>query len=135
MPGDRRSLVITPAGRSLVAIVFGALVLFGLVVVPDLVHRQILGLGAADIHNAAFLPDRISVCGRNWTKDALGRQVTEAQIVAVYGVGPTLVDPGLFAPCPPGPCKRVAQDGPCDTVVFVRVGDDAYLDYSLVGGP
>lgn len=46
-----------------------------------------------------------------------------------------MVDPGLFAPCPAGPCTTVAQNGPCDTVIYVRVGADAYLDYALQGGP
>jgi hypothetical protein len=28
-----------------------------------------------------------------------------------------------------------AEDGPCHTVIYVRVGEDAYLDYALQGGP
>ena len=51
------------------------------------------------------------------------------------GVEPMVVDPGPFAPCPVGPCTTVAQDDPCYTVIYVRVGEDAYLDYSLQGGP
>ena len=45
------------------------------------------------------------------------------------------MDPGLFPSCPAGPCTPVAQDDPCNVVIYVRVGEDAYLDYALQGGP
>jgi hypothetical protein len=81
------------------------------------------------------LPGRISVCGRDWSKDALGRQVTLDQARAMKSGGePSVVATGPFAPCPTGPCTTTA-DGPCDTVVFVRAGTDAYIGYSLSGGP
>ena len=92
-------------------------------------------VGAAGIHDVAALPDHIRVCGRGWTKDALDRRLSLAQIRSRDGVEPVVVDPGLFPPCPVGPCTAVAQDGPCHTVIYVRVGEDAYLDYSLQGGP
>ncbi len=91
--------------------------------------------GAQQIHDAATLPKHISVCGRTWIKDALGRASSLAEIRALLGLEPLVVDPGFLAPCPPGPCTTVAQDGPCHTVVYVRVGEDAYLDYELSGGP
>jgi hypothetical protein len=119
------------AGWILAAIV---VLVLGLAIVPGVIHRQILGLGARDIHDVATLPDHISVCGRRWTKDNLGRVFTRAGVVSWSGLEPTLVDPLPFAPCPPGPCTPTPA-GPCDTVVFVRVGADAYVDYSLSGGP
>jgi hypothetical protein len=91
--------------------------------------------GAAGIHDALALPDHIRVCGRGWSKDALDRRVSLAEIRTRDGVEPVVVDPGLFAPCLVGPCTAVAQDGPCHTVIYVRVGEDAYLDYALQGGP
>lgn len=104
-----------------------------------------LGVGAARfmsvawdpnaIRDAATLPGRISVCGRDWSEDALGRQVTLDQARAIKSSGePSIVATGPFAPCPSGPCTSTAA-GPCDTVVFVRVGADAYIGYALSGGP
>lgn len=109
-------------------------VVLGLAIVPGLIHRQILGLGATDIHDAASLPDHLSVCGRRWSKDDSGRVFSRAGAVSWAGFAPTLVDPQPFAPCPPGPCTATPA-GPCDTVVFVRVGEDRYVDYALSGGP
>ena len=81
----------------------------------------------------AALSSDISACGRDWSKGERGS--TLAEIRARDGVEPVIVDPGPFAACPVGPCTRVAQDIPCNTVIYVRVGEDAYLDYSLRGGP
>jgi hypothetical protein len=58
-----------------------------------------------------------------------------AEIGTRDGIEAVVVDPGLSPPCPVGPCTSVAQDGPCHTVIYVRVGEDAYLDYALQGGP
>jgi hypothetical protein len=116
---------------TLVAVVLVALVVIGWATVPGLI-RRVSGLGVTDIHDAASLPDRIRVCGRGWI---LGSEPSRAQVRAQFGGEPMLVDPLPFAPCPTGPCTQVAQNGPCDTVVFVRVGEDAYLAYALQGGP
>jgi hypothetical protein len=94
-----------------------------------------LGRIVPTVHDAATLPNRMSVCGRGWTKDPLNRQFSRAEIQGQFGLEATVVDPGLVAPCPAGPCTLVGENGPCDTVVFVRVGEDAYLDYVLSGGP
>lgn len=110
-------------------------VVLGLAIVPGLIHRQILGLGATDIHDAASLPDHISVCGRGWTKDTSGRVLTGVEIRPRPGGGPPLVDPLPFAPCPPGPCTQSALDSPCATAVVVRIGEDSYVYYELNGGP
>jgi hypothetical protein len=119
----------------IVAVVALALITVGVRIAPNLIHRQLLGLGAMDIHDAASLADHINVCGRDWRRDALDRRFTKAGVVAWSGREPTLVDPEPFAPCPSGVCSAVAKNGPCDTVVFVRVGEDSYLDYALQGGP
>jgi hypothetical protein len=121
--------------RRAIEAVFVVLVVLGGAIVPSLTLDRIPGLVASNVHDAATLPDRIFVCERDWKEDALNRQFSRAQIRAQFGIEPTAVDPGLFAHCPTGACTRVAQNGPCDTVVFVRVGEDAYLDYALLGGP
>lgn len=90
---------------------------------------------ATGIHDAGALPEHINVCGRSWHRDALGRRPTLAEIRSGDSVEPVVVDPGPFASCPPGPCTTVALPGPCATVIYVRVGDNAYLDYALQGGP
>lgn len=86
------------------------------------------------IHPTGSLPERVSVCGRTWTKDSLLRQRTLDEARAWAGEA-VVVATGPFAPCPSGPCTSVARSSPCDTVVFVRVGQDAYVDYALAGGP
>ena len=115
-----------------VAVLF---VVIGLLAGPTLIHRQVLGLGATDIHDAHSLPDHIDVCGRQWSKDTSVESLTQSQVQSKFGRSPALVDPLPFAPCPPGPCTRNPAHGPCDTVVIVRVGEDAYVNYSLSGGP
>ena len=94
------------------------------------------GTGDADrIHDVATLPGDISVCGRTWVKDILERQQSADEIRASSGLAPVVVGTGMFAPCPTGVCTTVAQEDPCHTVVYVRVGEDSYLDYELSGGP
>jgi hypothetical protein len=101
---------------------------------PGFWHRHVLQLGATDVHDPAMLADRISVCGRHWNLDVTGREFSRAQLQATFGDNVVLVDPLPLAPCPTGPCGY-NTNAPCNTVVFVQVGDDAYVDYSLVGGP
>jgi hypothetical protein len=99
------------------------------------VQTVLAGRDPNTIHVPGSLPDHISVCGRGWTKDVLGRQVTFEQARTMKSGGdPSVVATGPFAPCPRGPCTATAG-GPCDTVVFVRVGEDAYIGYELSGGP
>jgi hypothetical protein len=118
-------------GIKLVAVAAAAL-LVGIVIVPRVGNA--FG-GAAGIHDAAALPAHIRICGRGWSKDSLERKFSLAEIRDRDGVEPVVVDPGPFAPCPAGPCSAVDQNDPCHTVIYVRVGEDAYLDYSLQGGP
>jgi hypothetical protein len=99
------------------------------------VRTVLAGRDPNTIHAPGSLPDHIVVCDRGWNRDELGRQVTYKQAQATKPSGdPSVVATGPFAPCPRPPCTETA-DGPCDTVVFVRVGLDAYIDYALAGGP
>ena len=92
------------------------------------------------IRPPAMLIPEITVCDRNCHGGAVVR--TRAEIEAR---GPmVLVDPGpfgFFPSCPRPdengnrPCAREAADGPCATVVYVRVGNDSFAEYSLAGGP
>jgi len=91
--------------------------------------------GASGIHDVDGLPEHIQLCGRSWQKDVLVRTFTVAAIKERFAVDPVVVDPGPFAACPSGPCTDVAQPGACHTVIWVRVGQDAYIDYELQGGP
>lgn len=120
-------------GHGIVVVTFAAAALLvGIVIVPRI--GNVFG-GSAGIHDAAALPEHINICGRSWSKDALDRKFSLAEIRPRDGIEPVVVDPGPFAPCPVGPCTTVAQNGPCHTVIYVRVGEDAYLDYALQGGP
>ena len=94
-----------------------------------------LGDDTAVIRDPASLPDSLHVCGRTWHKDGLGRQQTEEALTALYQSPPVLVDPRQFGPCPAGACDATATRNACATVIFARVGQDAYLGYSLSGGP
>jgi hypothetical protein len=92
------------------------------------------GRDANRIHDAAILSPRIQVCGRTWTISTRHYSLDEAR-AAKSGGEPPIVATGPFAPCPAGPCTDVAAVVPCDTVVFVRVGQDDYISYALSGGP
>ena len=87
------------------------------------------------IHDPATLPDTLTVCGRQWSKDTTGRQFSLAQIQSQSSGDPVVVDPGASIPCPIGACSQNASNTPCATVIYVRVGEDAYVDYALQGGP
>lgn len=123
----------TSTRRGIVVVALLAAALLTLIAVLPRIGNAIAGSNG--IHDAAALPEHIGICGRSWSKDALGRQLGLAAIRARDGVEPVVVDPGPFAPCPVGPCTAVAQDAPCATVIYVRVGEDAFLDYELQGGP
>ncbi len=116
------------AGIGLVVVVAGLV----LAVVAPRVGNAITG--ADGIHDVAALPQHIEVCGRSWQKDALDRRFTAAETRETFGGG-VVIDPRPSGSCPPGPCTDVAQSEACDVVVWVRVGEDAYLDYGLQGGP
>ncbi|MBI3751607.1 MAG: hypothetical protein HY263_08150 [Chloroflexi bacterium] len=102
---------------------------------PGLVHRWVLGRGATDVHELASLRQTVGVCGRDYRIDERRTVRTHDEIVAWSGLEPTLVDPDPFPPCPAGVCTTASDSVPCATVVFVRVGSDAYVGYALQGGP
>ena len=95
------------------------------------------GTGPTAIHDAALLRDRIHVCGRDYHR---GGAVLSR---AAWGVESpfVLVEPAPFAGCstavddPSGFCAAHALACGTWTVVLVRVGEDAYAEYALVGGP
>ena len=84
------------------------------------------------IYEASLLPQELQVCSRTWARDALDRRQSSAEIRSVTS-SPVVVE--RLDLCPAGACTDVAQSGPCHTVIFVRVGPDEYLSYSLQGGP
>jgi hypothetical protein len=100
------------------------------------------GPGPSGIHLGPILTSRITVCDRQYH----GADGPVQSLTEISGNGPTpvLVDPGFLglapscpAPNPDGnrPCSRDPSAGPCATVVYVRVGADAYAGYELAGGP
>jgi hypothetical protein len=89
--------------------------------------------GSTAIHNQASLPARLHVCGRSWNRSTLDR-MSKAEIDSLSDLPASLVDPGFLAACPSGACTSSAG-GSCATVIFVRVDEDAYIGYSLSGGP
>jgi hypothetical protein len=122
------------AGVAWSVLLGGAVVV--IVIAALLARGSLFGIGVDAIHNPSRLPDRISTCGREY-RDT-GTIVTRS---AADAGGPVvLIDPAPFAGCPPptadgiGPCN--ASAGPaCATVVYVRIGVDAYRAYELLGGP
>lgn len=113
-------------------------IVVGGLVATVMIGARLVPTGAAGIHDSALF-GRIAVCGRDYHEG--GPVATLAQIRDAQGSPPVLVDPSFFAPCPgpdaqgDRPCSRDPSAGPCATVVYVRVGEDAYLPYELSGGP
>jgi len=96
-------------------------------------------VGPEAVHEPSVLAPTITVCGRQYRGGSPWRSL-EA-IRREDGLPPVLVDPAPLAPCPGPdahglrPCTRDPDDAPCATVVHVRVGEDTYAEYELVGGP
>ena len=116
--------------RSIIAVAVFAAILLPLVVAAAI---GLQGPGATNIHGILALPERVNVCGRQYRGPSSG-PITLAAI-RLDGIEPVLVDTGPLAPCPVGACTMVATATGCATVVYVRVGDDAYVAYELLGGP
>lgn len=127
-----------PSPRRVAATRFALILAAGAIVstVVLLGREALFGRGPTAIHDSARLGERIHVCGRDYrggtivTREAFGR------------VSPfVLVDPAPFAPCEPvvdDPTSVCTTGGViCGTwtVVLVRVGEDAYSVYELLGGP
>ena len=81
------------------------------------------------------LPSSIDVCGRSYDRDGQDRVRTVDEMRTLVGAELVIVDPWLHAPCVAGACTRTATQGPCATVLYVRVGRDGLLGYELQGGP
>ena len=100
--------------------------------VPWAWHHYLTRDGAQDIHDLASLPDALHPCfrsygDRNGEPQALAELSTlgqDASIVDLLPLSSCLT--GLSVPCAAGMCTP--------TVVWVRVGEDAYVGYSLRGG-
>ncbi len=125
MPRARRMIVV--------AVVFVLVAAF-VVILPTITYIHVPWQGPPGIHDASTLPGEISVCGRRWTLDNRRQAYSIAELQSEYGGGTPFVDPGPFADCPAGACSSVAL-GACSTVIFARVDEDAYVGYSLQGGP
>jgi hypothetical protein len=102
------------------------------------VSRDLLfGAGPAAVHDLASAQADIRVCGRTYHG---GTTIRSLDSIRQDGGPLSLVDPAPLAPCPPPnpdgskPCSNLAN-GACATVVYVRVGLDAYAEYALRGGP
>ena len=102
----------------------------GVLVLRALVYVPFVG---PEIHDGRALRDSIDLCGRDWTLSD-GNRYTTTDFARFESGFPVVADPRLFAPCPAGACNAV-RGGPCTTVIFVRVGDDEFVAYSLAGGP
>jgi hypothetical protein len=132
LPGLSRQLAVdekAAARRTLIAVAIFAAILVPLLVVAAVTLQ---GPGATSIHAIARLPDRVHVCGRSYRGPGSARPIAA---IRLDGIEPVLVDTGPLAPCPVGACTTVALSSGCATVVYIRVGDDAYVPYELLGGP
>jgi hypothetical protein len=114
----------------------GVVAAIALVVAVVVAREGLFGLGPNAIHDPASLADRIHVCGRDYKDPALMSRAdwpSDAPFV--------LVDPAPLARCAPivddpaGVCASGQIVCATFTIVFVRVGPDAYVRYALVGGP
>lgn len=81
--------------------------------------------------DASTLPDAFVACAREWRASGLPAQRLD-QIEAAHD--PVFVDP-VSPSCPPGACTDVATVDGCDTLIWARIGLDAYVSYELQGGP
>ena len=116
----------------MLALIGGAFVL--LVAGPWAWHHYLTRDGVHDIHELATLPGSLHPCARTYGESHADPRPLAA-VRTWLGEEPLLVDPlplsacltGLSAPCLAGSCTP--------TVVWVRVGEDAYVSYSLRGGP
>jgi len=123
------------ANRNLALLILVLLALVGAVVTPWFLHHWVERAGALDIQDPASLPWRIAACGRAWERPEVLVTTTLDAARKRSGVEPVVVDIAPFAPCPDGPCTRVAGTTPCATVVYVRVGETDYVAFELSGGP
>jgi len=98
------------------------------VVLLGLLVLELRGHGPDSIH-LGLLPDRFSTCGRQWKGPGLPMRLAD---IRARGIEPVIVDTAPLAPCPAG--VHPTADSMA-TVVYVRVAEDGYSAYELVGGP
>jgi hypothetical protein len=120
--------------RALAALVLGlaAVVVPAVVLLRSYNYVPVLNDGGPNIHNVADLPDRIRVCGRIYGH-GIGPQLTLAQVND--RTDPAFLNPWIFAACPRNGYSEEGGERIVTTVMFVRVGEDAFVTYSLSGGP
>ena len=109
-----------------------AAVLAGLVIVPRI--ENAFG-GSMGIHDAAALPEHIRICGAAGTRTHSSASSASPRSGCETASSLSSWIPASSRHARQAPAPAVAQDEPCDTVIYVRVGSDAYLDYALQGGP
>jgi hypothetical protein len=120
--------------RGIALIVLVAVAVPLMVLVRSYNYVPILNDGAPNLHAAADLPDRIRVCGRIYGHHAGGPQLTMAEVTG-RSDHPAFVNPWIFAACPRYGYFEDGGERIVTTVMFVRVGEDAYETYALSGGP
>jgi hypothetical protein len=116
-----------------IALLCGAVVV-ALVVTVGIFLPALGALGEAGARDPANLPARISTCGRDWTKDALNRTFTRDEILARTEAAPIVVATGSAPSCPPEAASSGDADGMA-TSIYVKLADDAFVAYDLVGAP
>ncbi len=115
--------------------VLGAAGVIAFVVTTSAFLPALAEIGAAAARDPANLSDAITVCGRDWSKDPLDRELTRDEVFARTEAEPVVVSGGPFPACP---AEVHGQDDGTEgatTVVYVRTGEDAFVPYSLVSGP
>ena len=115
--------------------VLGAAGVIAFIVTTGAFLPALAEIGRAAARDPANLPDSITVCGRDWKKDPLDRALTGDEVFARTEAEPIVVSTGLLAACPPEVGAPGGDPDGMATVVYVRAGDDAFVPYSLVGGP
>jgi hypothetical protein len=71
------------------------------------------------------------VCGHDWARDPLARELTRDEVFNRTEAEPIVVEVSLLAACP----AAVGSGEGMATTVHARTGPDAYVGYDLVGNP
>ena len=104
--------------------------------VSALITGALVGCGPP-INALQGLPASIGLCGRDWHLDDVQAPVTLAQAASNVGAKPIVLFDLARPSCPLGACTaadlrvRLPLAGRCQTIVWVRVGLDAYVSYGL----
>lgn len=120
--------------RGVAVVVVLAIAVPLVVLLRSFTYVPFLNDGGPDVHVAAELPDRTRVCGRTYGHHGIGAHHTLAQVKEMTD-HPAFVNPWIFAACPRYGYFEEDGERIVTTVMFVRVGEDAYDTYALSGGP